>query len=801
MALLNKKQSKHNSTSIIGFFNNLLGDAPKIRREKARLEAFLAAVPGEYCGFSSDQSIAYSQGFCTLLNLVEIHSLVDIQNRLTPGDAAALESLFGRMQEKNTSFTLTTTSHDHKKHYEFSGSCGQDLNEQDYFYILWIKDITKETQAQKAYSEDKNTNQKYLKRLESSLNTIHRPIWLRDDKQALIWVNKAYAESTGLSAEEIIKTQKELATPTRKKKSKYANDLTPGKTLAAHALSHNTINSVKAHVIVKGNRLLMDISEIPMKEINTTLGMALNITREENLETELERHQTSNKELLEQLGTAISIYDSEKKLEFYNAAFARLWGIEDGWLNTKPSLGALMEKLREARRLPEQADFKVFKKSWLDMFTGLIDPHEDMLYLPDGTTLRMACIPHSMGGLMMTFEDVTSNIELESSYNTLIAVQQETLDNLGEGVAVFGENGRLRLSNPSYGRLWDLNPEDVEGEPHISTIIPKFKKFFTEKEWGTRKEELISKSLDRILHEGRHERIDGTLIDFSTVPLPDGGVMITYSDVTDTVRVEQALRDKNTALETAEKLKLDFLANVSYQLRTPLNAIMGFNEILDQEYFGPLNPRQKEYTNDISRASNKLLTLINDILDLSTIEAGQLKLNPESIKIYNMLNSLTNLVREWSRKEQIEVLLKCPKNIGTIIADKQRIKQIIINLIRNAITFTPAGGTITISAKRLNSSKGHYIILCVSDTGIGMTKEDQTQIFQPFEHAASNNTISNKKHGAGLGLTLVKNITELHGGLIEIESEKDKGTAISILLPIEKVEKNKKTPKNQNITT
>jgi PAS domain S-box-containing protein len=203
------------------------------------------------------------------------------------------------------------------------------------------------------------------------------------------------------------------------------------------------------------------------------------------------------------------------------------------------------------------------------MFTGLIDPYEDMLHLPDSSALRMLVIPHSMGGLMMTFEDVTSRLELESSYNTLIAVQKETLDNLGEAVAVFGSNGRLRLSNPSFGNLWGLHPEDLEGEPHVTTIVEKTKPFFTKEEWPARKEELVARGLDRTLHEGRLTRADGSLVDFTTVPLPDGGVLLTYSDVTDTVRVENALREKNAALEAAEQLKLDFLANVSYQLRTP----------------------------------------------------------------------------------------------------------------------------------------------------------------------------------------------------------------------------------------
>jgi len=776
---------------MLDFLSTLNGSKENDRKEKARLEAFLTAFPGEYCGFSTDGSVAYSQGFADMLGLGDIKTIADIQNCLAPGDAAALEGLFNRLKSRRTAFSLTAKNSDSQKCYKISGSCGQDLAKEDHFYVLWIEDCTEEMKASEAYSETKTGDEERLKRLEESLNNIHRPVWLRDQEQKIFWVNKSYVESVGLPYEQILETQKELIAPPKRKKSGQQDQPHPGPEMAKTALENDKIESAKAHIIVKGERLLMNISEIPMKQMETTLGMALNITREEDLETELRRHQTSNKELLEQLGTAVAIYGTDQKLEFYNSAFSRLWGLEDRYLNSWPSLGDLMETLRAERRLPEQADFRSFKKSWLDMFTCLIEPFEDMLYLPDGSTLRMAVIPHSMGGLMMTFEDVTSRLELESSYNTLIAVQKETLDNLGEGVAVFGGDGRLKLWNPAYSRLWNLHPEDLEGEPHINKLAAKLEGFFEETEWEERKAEITSAAIDRVLHEGRYERSDGTLLDYSTVPLPDGGVLITYIDVTDTVRVEKALREKNIALETAEKLKLDFLANVSYQLRTPLNTIMGFNEILDQEYFGPLNARQKEYTRDMKNAGEKLLTLINDILDLSTIEAGQMQLNIEEFKLRPMLENLTELVSEWARKQGLKVEFTCPKNIGSIKADPQRIKQAIINLIRNAINFTPENGEITIKA----SKKDGAAILTVSDTGIGMSEDEQSRIFEPFERATSNETLPEHKQGAGLGLTLVRNIAELHNGHIKIQSAPNKGTSISMILPMEEVKTNETAKK------
>ena len=535
----------------------------------------------------------------------------------------------------------------------------------------------------------------------------------------------------------------------------------------------------------------MRLREVPVPEADITLGLAQDISRYESLREELKRYQSSNKELLEQLRSAIAIFSADHKLEFYNSSYAQLWGLEDGWLNKKPKLGDIMEKLRENRRLPEQADFRRFKQGWIDMFTSLINAHEDMLYLPDGSALRMLVVPHSMGGLMMTFEDVTSRLELESSYNTLIAVQKETLDNLAEAVAVYGGDGRLKLWNPSFGRLWKLHPEDLEGNPHINTLTEKVSCFFTKEEWPKRKEQLIALGLDRMMHEGRLKRADDTLVDFTTVPLPDGGVLITYTDVTDSVRVENALREKNAALEAAEQLKLDFLANVSYQLRTPLNAIMGFNEILDQEFFGKLNERQKQYTHDIQEASDRLLGLINDILDLSTLEAGYMTLQREDVKVYDMMTSIKDLVSDWARKKKIEVHLSCAKNIGKIVADEKRLKQAIINVIRNAINFTPQDGQITLSAKRQKDG----LAIEVQDTGVGIPEEDRARIFEPFERAqVGPNEKRLARSGAGLGLSLVKNIVALHGGTVILESEPEKGTNVKIFIPFSSIETPLKLP-------
>lgn len=741
--------------------------------EKARLEAFLAAVPGEYCGWSRDGMVAFSEGFCKLLGLDAVTSIHDIQNALSPSDAAVLEGMFMRLQENGQDFSITVRTHDKSKTLQLSGKRGAAPDNSTAFDILWLEDISALRIMQQEIEDARETAEIERERLQKMLDHAPLPLWMRDAHTELVWCNRAYAEALETTPATVVSEQRELNI---KPVNKQNAGKRVGKIIAQQAMDTGKPVELRAHAVMGGKRKLLQVHEIVLPGKSETLGMAQDVTRIEELKSEQTRYASAYKELLEQLGTAIGIFDAGERLEFHNSAFSQLWDLEDSYLNNHPKLGDIMEKLREMRRLPEQADFRKFKQSWIGMFTRLLQPHDEMLYLPDGKALRMLVIPHPMGGLMMTFEDVTGRLELESSYNTLIAVQKETLDNLSEGVAAFGGDGRIKLWNPSFARLWQLNPEDLNAEPHINKIAERMKTRFDKKEQDKRRDELMTQAIDRKTREGRLLCKDGTQIQFATVPLPDGGMLVTHVDITDTIEIENALREKNAALETAERLKADFLANVSYQLRTPLNAIMGFSEILSNEYFGKLNDRQKEYTTGMTEAGERLLRLIDDILDLSTIEAGYLELNEEEVSVYATLKSILDLTQDWARKKKIEIRMSCAKNIGTIYADERRLKQSLLNLISNAITHTPEKGAITIAAKK----EDDHIRLSVADNGQGIPEEDHRRIFEPFERSGGGRARS----GAGLGLSLVKNITELHEGTITLESEEGKGTTVSLSIPL-----------------
>jgi PAS domain-containing protein len=296
---------------------------------------------------------------------------------------------------------------------------------------------------------------------------------------------------------------------------------------------------------------LLEISEAPCGT-GGRIGFALDRTDLETAEAELWRHINAHAEVLEGIGAAVAIYGPDKRLKFSNAVFASMWGLPEGWLAAHPSFEEILELLREARRLPEVADFRSFKCERLRMFTSVVEPQQELLHLPDGRTLMLSVSPHPFGGLTFVYEDVTDRLALERSCNTLTQVRRATLDHLFEGIAVYGSDGRLKLHNPAYQASWGLSDSDVAGEPHIGEIIEKARSLLDDGgDWMAMKQSIIAKVTAHAPVSGPLYRTDGSMLQQATVPLPDGDVLVTYLDVTDTARVERALRERNEALETA----------------------------------------------------------------------------------------------------------------------------------------------------------------------------------------------------------------------------------------------------------
>jgi len=740
-----------------------------------RIQAVLSSSPDAYCIFTPQGLMRESSRMGDFLGVEKISHFEDIVAAIK--EPEEFVALFRRLQMTGEGFSVVVTLLRDGRAINASGARLRVGPETLLMDIIWLSGA--------GASLANNVSGQLLKQDGADVKSIAAvygklpfPVWLRNVDLNLVGVNDAYAKALDVTKDVAVSKQQELASITARGGS--------GRALAAKALETGRPQTERRHVIIAGKRQLLELTETPYEiaaqdggaAVKGVFGFAINVTAEEEKDTEIQRHAASQREVLEHMGSAITIYGADTRLEFYNRSYLRLWHTDEAFLDSKPTFGEVMEDARARRVIQEQADFPRYKKERIALFTSLLEPREDLMHLPDGTTLRILVSPHPMGGLIFVHEDVTDKLALESSYNTLIAVQRETLDNLAEGIIVFGSDGKVGLFNPVAAKMWQVPMEYLASHPHISDLLETTKHLQVYNgDWNEFKKEAVAYTLDRNPRRGRMNLADGTVLEYVAIPLPDGAVMNSYLDVTDSIKAERALRASNMALAAADRLKSEFVANVSYQLRTPLNTIMGFAEILANQYFGTLNERQMEYTMTIMDASKKLLLLINDVLDLATIEAGRMALDQENVRVSNLLNAAKQMTAEWVRQQSLEIVIDCPSDLGSFYVDEQRMKQVLFNLISNAVKYTPAGGRITLEARR---SAG-WVSLSVIDTGMGIPEDDLGRVFGKFERSNTHM----RQSGAGLGLSLVKSFVELHGGRIEIESSQNQGTKVTCFLPVQ----------------
>ena len=237
---------------------------------------------------------------------------------------------------------------------------------------------------------------------------------------------------------------------------------------------------------------------------------------------------------------------------------------------------------------------------------------------------------------------------------------------------------------------------------------------------------------------------------------------------------------KNAQLEQASQMKSKFLAAMSHELRTPLNAVIGFSEVLDARMFGEMNEKQSEYVKDIHEAGHHLLALINDILDLSKIEAGRMELDQAEFDLPQMLESATLLIQERAAQHGLTIKLDVDERLGGIVGDERKLKQVLINLLTNAVKFTPDGGRIELKAAPASDGT---VEIAVKDTGIGIAPEEQATIFEEFHQACTAD--GHNQEGLGLGLALSKRFVEMHGGSIRVRSQPEQGSTFTFTLPLQ----------------
>ncbi|WP_173935070.1 PAS domain-containing sensor histidine kinase [Chelativorans sp. Marseille-P2723] len=593
------------------------------------------------------------------------------------------------------------------------------------------------------------------------LDSLEMPFWLRDAGGRLKWVNTAYARAVEAEdAQSAIRDGRELLTSAARAVLQEHHLRDP--------IYHDAVSTV-----VKGERRVFVITNYAGND--GAAGLAVDTSEIDALRREYESTLRSHSDTLDQLTTAVAIFDASQELKFYNQAFQKLWSLDPRFLDSRPENALLLDRLRSEGKLAEQPEWRRWKEQLLSAYRS-VEPQEHWWHLPDGRTIRVVATPQPKGGVTWVFENLTEKIDLESRYNAIVQVQSETLDNLAEGVAVFGPDGRLRLSNPAFRTLWGIPERLVHTDTHISVLKAACDPAATSSPWGAFVAAVTGFDDERRDSNGRAELVDGTILHYAIVHLPNGQVMLTFVDVTDSVNVERALKEKNEALERADKLKDDFVQHVSYELRSPLTNIIGFTELLALETTGPLTVRQREYVDHIGSSSSLLLTVVNDILDLATVDAGIMELEISEVELRPLLEGAAELVSDRLREHDITLKVEAEEAPKRFHADGHRVRQILYNLLANAANYAPEKSTITLSAH----SSVNSVEFRVHDDGPGVSPDVLAAIFKRFETRPNGG----RRRGAGLGLSIVKSFVELHGGHVDIETGAGRGTTVICRFPL-----------------
>ncbi len=593
---------------------------------------------------------------------------------------------------------------------------------------------------------------------QSLLDSIDVPVWQRSNDGSLLWVNEAFSEAVeARNPQEAINEHKELLSTTTREKIR--SSVTP------ESPYYDRITTV-----VKGERTFYEIAEI--KTPGGTAGMAIDVSNVEAIREELNRTLKSHAETLDHLATPVAIFDSQQHLQFYNQAFQSLWSLDLTFLESHPSNGELLDRLRDSGKLPEQLNWKSWRENALSVYHA-VDSQSDIWYLPNGQTMRVFANAHPQGGATWVFENLTKQVTLETQYNSLLEVQQETIDHLAEGVAVFGPDGKIKLSNPAFRAIWGITAEAAAEGTHIRAIEQACSASYDQPDGWRRFGQIITSFDDeRASCDGKLELTTGLVLDYAVTPLPNAQTMLTFVNVTDSVLAERALTEKNAALRKADEIKNDFVQHVSYELRSPLTNIIGFTDLLKTAGIGPLNERQAEYIEHISASSAILLTIVNDILDLATVDAGIMRLDYGDVVIDDLLDEVSAQVANRFHEGNVTLQITAGQQLGSIVADHQRLKQIFVKLLNNAASFAPEGSSIQLKCWR----DGNDFFFKVIDEGPGIPKDVIDKVFNRFE--AHGN-----RSGAGLGLSIVESFVSLHHGEVSIDSVEGRGTEVTCRIP------------------
>ena len=635
--------------------------------------------------------------------------------------------------------------------------------------LLWFFDTS-------ASEEDRAKLALRLRQTEGALDSLTHlieaapfPMWYRGPDLKLGLVNSAFVAAVeGRDAADVIAKGSELIDAEGERSAVAA---------AREAQESERVVSRMQPAIIRGERRMLRIVNVPLST-GAVAGFAIDVQDLEDARTELARHIESQRELADRMTAGTAQFDSDRNLSFFNRPFAAMAQLDPDWLAEGPEFDRVIEHMRDNHRLPETRDFPVWKAERRNWFSSPDEVIEEEWMLPNGDHLRVVAQPLPDGGLRLILEDRTEQLRLASARDTLLRVRAATFDNLFEAISVFASDGRLYLWNSRFLEDWELDEDWLSEHPRVDELVPAMARKLVNPTAAAQIREMVRQTTDeRQSAQGRVSMTDGRHFQFAAVPLPDGNALFTMVDVTDSTRIEAALRERAAALEEADRVKTDFVANMSYELRTPLTSIGGFTEMLSAGYAGKLTPTAADYVDAILEAVARLSKLVDDVLDLTTGDTRPVALEHERVDVGGLCRAALERARSEANAKAQKLDAEISAEVGFIFGDVRRLRESVEHVLENAIAYTDRKGRIQLVA----DGDDNQVVIKISDNGSGIAAEDLPRVFNRFARVEEAGVRG--EAALGLGLPLTRQFVEAHGGTVELESKKGRGTTVILTIP------------------
>lgn len=635
--------------------------------------------------------------------------------------------------------------------------------------LLWFVDAS-------AAEEEKAALALRLRQAEAALNSLTHlieaapfPMWYRGPDLKLGLVNTAFVRAVeGSDAADVISRSAELL-------DAQGEDSALGS--ARKAQESGRVISRMQPAIIRGERRMLRIVDVPL-ESGAVAGFAVDVQDLEDARAELGRYIESQRELADRMTAGTAQFDADRTLSFFNRPFAMMSQLDPEWLAEKPEFDRVIDRMREEQRLPEARDFPAWKEERRGWFTSAQEVIEEEWMLANGDHIRVVAQPLPDGGLRLFLEDRTEQLRLASARDTLLRVRAATFDNLFEAISVFASDGRLYTWNRRFLDDWELDEEWLTTHPRVDELVPAMARKLVNPTAAAQIREMVRQTTnERQSASGRISMTDGRNFQFAAVPLPDGNALLTMVDVTDSSRIEAALRERATALEEADRVKTDFVANMSYELRTPLTSIGGFAELLQGGYAGDLSAKARDYVSAIVESVERLSKLINDVLDLTTGDTRGVVLEKERVDVAGLCRAAAEAVRQRASEKSQALDVEIASSAGHVFGDARRLRESIEHVLQNAIAYTDPKGRVLLSA----NGDEKEVVITIKDNGSGIDANDLPRVFNRFDRVAEAGVRG--EAALGLGLPLTQQFIEAHGGQVQLDSKRGRGTTVTLTVP------------------